>query len=250
MASEATVAAPAPTPWRARRADGGRSTDGQQEGEAGHGVGHETSHQHRPSADPVGQAADGVLGQHAGGEERGHDHSGQGIGAAQVPDVLGQHRHDGRGPHPLQEHGEREGADQPARALPVHLHADPGLRPGFGSACRGGPSIPDVAMVRCYRPVRSVTGSDCRGASPGRTHIGRGRGRPPVPVGAGGRSGWPRPRRRIASSAGRRHASAPGRRLPTSGRSVAGSSCGPDGPWPRSCSGRPSTRCTRQAASP
>ena len=167
MANAATVAAPAPTPCRARRPMAVESVDGQEEGEAGHPVGDQPGDQHRSAADPVGQPAERVLGEDAGGEERCHDHAGQGVGAAQVPDVDRQHGHDGAGPHPLEEDGQRQGADQAAR--PAVVGRSPG--PGADGAVDGieGHDGPRASWSRA-RPTaarRAAAG----GARPNRSHI-------------------------------------------------------------------------------
>ena len=97
--------------------DGERGGDGEEEREAGDAVHHQAGEQHRPAPDPVGELADGVLGEHAGGIEGGHHHAGQGVRAAQVADVHRQHGDDRGGAHPLEEGGDAEGADQPARGV-------------------------------------------------------------------------------------------------------------------------------------
>ena len=61
----------------------------------------ESADQHRLAPDPVGEPAERVLEQDPGGEERGHDHAGQQVRAAEMADVDGQHGDDRRRPQPL-----------------------------------------------------------------------------------------------------------------------------------------------------
>ena len=150
------------------QADQGDRSDRGQEGEAGRAVGHEAAHQHGTAAEAVGHPPDGVLGDDSGGEEGGHDHAGQRVGAAEAPDVDGQHGHDGRRPQPLQEDGDGQRADEPrhgrvGRLLGVATRPRPGVggpagcRPGVGlahldlvgvrAATRGTPS--DASSVHC-----------------------------------------------------------------------------------------------------
>ena len=81
---------------QAAQHDGHGRDDGSQEGEAGQPVDDQATDEDGLAADPVGQAAQRVLEQHPGHEERGHDQSGQQVGAAEVADVDRQHGDDRR----------------------------------------------------------------------------------------------------------------------------------------------------------
>ncbi len=68
---------------------------GARKDEAGDAVDDQAAEEHGAATDPVGDPPARILEEDAGGEERGHDQTGQEVGASEAPDVDGQHGHDG-----------------------------------------------------------------------------------------------------------------------------------------------------------
>lgn len=107
---QATCAAPAAAPWY-YQPEITPAIDLEQESGAGQGITDQAG-QHPAMTDPVTEPARQVLGEHAGGEERGHDGTDQPGRVVALGQVDRQQRQDGAGAGPLQEDGRREGEHQ------------------------------------------------------------------------------------------------------------------------------------------